>query len=115
MRRYSVAAAYLRCRTLGHAWFDIPASKPGALGGDPMWLRCERCGAERHDSISFSTGDLLGRRYQYQDGYQGAFNDQFEAAPTRADFRRMLLGELVEANRKARAQAELQSPMQSSA
>jgi hypothetical protein len=88
--RQRVFSQFLTCRTLGHAWHVVPADRAGSLGGDPMWLRCQRCNTERHDSISMSTGDLINRQYVYQDGYQHAFDEQFaDEAPTRADFRRM--------------------------
>ena len=80
---------FLMCRTFGHAWFVIPGTR-GALGGDPMWIRCERCDAERHDSISFVTGEVMSRSYVYPDGYRDAFLTEGDAPPDRQDFRRML-------------------------
>lgn len=102
--RYSRQAAYLLCRTLGHAWMPIAAEHVGRLGGDPLWLRCERCDTERHDSISRTTGDLMTRQYVYDDSYRHAFDESFaDAAPSRADFRRMLLTEAIIKARNARA------------
>jgi hypothetical protein len=53
--------------------------------------------------VSFVTGDLLGRNYVYADSYQHAFDDSFQVTPTRSDFRRMLLTDRIEHNRKQRA------------
>lgn len=90
--RQRQAASFLRCRTLLHAWDDIPADAPPKWGGEQMWLRCQRCDTERHDEVHRGTGELLARRYVYPDGYRHAFDTQFtDAAPTRADFRRMML------------------------
>lgn len=86
------ADARLLCRTLGHAWFPVPAEKVSKYG-DAMWLRCERCDTERHDDIRRGDGELYGRQYVYADGYSHYFDDQFEQTPTRSDFRRMLLTE----------------------
>lgn len=95
-RRQSTHAAYLACRTIGHAWEQVPAEAAGTHGGDPMWLSCMRCTAQRHDSVSRATGDLMSRQYVYPEGYQHAFDTQFaDAAPTRNDFRRMLLAEVL--------------------
>lgn len=102
--RQSAATMYLACRTLGHAWEPIPAEKAGALGGDPMWLRCMRCLTERHDSVSWATGELMARKYEYPDGYRHAFDTSFaDAVPTRNDFRRMMLTEQIARARETRA------------
>lgn len=104
-RRNGQADARLLCRTLGRAWFPVPAEKSSKYG-DAMWLRCERCDTERHDDISRGDGQLYGRQYVYADGYSHAFDDQFPEAPTRSDFRRMLLTEhylKLRAVRNARA------------
>lgn len=97
------APDYLACRTFGHAWFVIPSEGKSAHGGDPLWLRCERCMTERHDSVSFTTGDLMTRQYIYPDQYKGFFDDEFsdhEGSPTRQDFRRLVLIRLQEATRR---------------
>lgn len=113
MPRYSQHASFLMCRTLGHAWGPIPAERLGRLGGDPLWLRCERCNTERHDAISIVTGDLLTRQYVYQESYQHAFDRDFaDAAPTRADFRRMLLNEAIIKQRSERARREAEAAAQ---
>lgn len=100
--RMKNADARLLCRTLGHAWFPVPAEKTSKYG-DPMWLKCERCDTERHDDISRGNGELFGRQYVYPDNYQHAFDDMFEETPTRSDFRRMLLVDhILEASSKRR-------------
>lgn len=104
MPRYSQHASYLMCRTLGHAWGPIAADRVGRMGGDPLWLRCERCDTERHDSISIVTGALVTRQYVYEDSYRHAFDNDFaDAAPTRSDFRRMLLSEAIIKQKSERA------------
>jgi len=91
------------CRTLGHAWDQVPADSAPRTGGDPFWCRCVRCGTERHDAVSYSTGELIGRRYVYADGYLHAFDDDFEITPTRQDYRRMLLQDHLTHVRRLRA------------
>ena len=98
------ADANLLCRTLGHAWFTIPAEKASKYG-DAMWLRCERCATERHDDISRGNGELYGRQYVYADGYRHAFDDRFAETPTRNDFRLILLTEHILNVRNGRKKA----------
>lgn len=95
-RKYSQVAGYLMCRTFGHSWDVIDAMESGKFGGNPVWIRCQRCDTERHDSYNPNTGDLYTRSYVYQDSYRHAFDNNFmDAAPTRTDFRRMLLSEAI--------------------
>ncbi len=101
-RRPGSAADFLTCRTLGHAWDPIPADGPARGGGDPWWLRCVRCATERHDDLNWMTGELVARRYVYPDGY-AVDRDDWDVAPTRQDFRRMLLTEHLHAVRHLRA------------
>jgi len=84
------------CRTVGHAWFRIPAEF--ATYGDPLWFSCERCDTVRRDEIG-SGGQLIKRAYKYPDGYQGYWSD-FDTTPTRSDFRQMLLAEALNKKRK---------------
>jgi hypothetical protein len=98
------ADARLLCRTLGHAWFIVPAERE-AKYGDPMWFRCERCTTERHDDVSRGDGQLYARQYVYPDGYSGYFDDMFDEAPTRSDFRRMLLTEHILKSQRRKAGA----------
>lgn len=94
---------YVMCRTLGHAWEEIPADRPAPYG-DPWWLRCVRCTMVRMDYVTRSTGELLGRRYEPPEGYRHAFDDGFpDAAPTRQDYRRMLFAEHLAHVRHLRA------------
>jgi hypothetical protein len=91
------------CRTLGHAWTAIPATSSSRFG-DAFWLQCVRCTTERHDDVSWMSGELLGRRYVYPDTYRHAFDSQFaDAAPTRQDYRRILFAEHLQKVRNLRA------------
>lgn len=101
-RRPPDPSDFLTCRTLGHAWDPIPADAPSKRGGDPWWLRCVRCSTERHDDLNWMTGELVGRSYVYPDGY-AIDQDEWEVAPTRQDFRRMLLTEHLNNVRRLRA------------
>jgi len=98
MTTRELMSQYLRCRTLGHQWDDIPAEKAGAFG-DPLWCRCLRCAMVRIDEIG-GGGKLVYRRYVRPDGYQRAFTDEGQSAPTRSAFREMLLMDRI---RQARA------------
>jgi hypothetical protein len=99
------AEAKLLCRTLGHAWFPVPAEKTSKYG-DPMWFRCERCDTERHDDVSRGDGQLFGRQYVYADGYSHYFDDQFQDTPQRSDFRMLLLNEyILKSDRKKKGSA----------
>ena len=94
---------YLVCRTLGHAWDPIPAESSPPWG-DPFWLRCVRCTTERHDAVSWSTGELVGRQYVYPDDYKHVADEMFpDATPTRQDYRRMLFAEHLSNVRQLRA------------
>lgn len=76
---------FVRCRTFGHAWEDIPATPHP--DGHAFWLRCVHCGGERHDVIDRRYGELVARRYDMPDGY-GMSADEI---PTRAEFRLRLM------------------------
>jgi hypothetical protein len=78
---------YIRCRTLGHSWFDYD-SVWTPKWGTPLTLRCERCSMERRDTVSTLTGELLNRRYVRPANYQFAADEQRLA---RDDFRLLLL------------------------
>jgi hypothetical protein len=66
-------AAYVACRSLGHSWEQIPST---ADAGRPhpncvwLWLRCVRCGTERHDQVSLWDGGIAARAYAWPDGYK---------------------------------------------
>jgi hypothetical protein len=59
---------YVRCRTIGHSWFDYDSLWTPQFGV-PLTLRCERCGTERRDTINNRTGQLLARHYHKPKGY----------------------------------------------
>jgi len=77
---------YVRCRTIGHSWFDYDSLWTPQFGV-PLTLRCERCGTERRDTLS-SYGQLLARHYHKPQGY-----DLTKGEPrlSRDDFRMVLL------------------------
>ena len=93
-------AQYMRCRTLGHQWDDIPAEKAGAFG-DPLWCRCLRCATVRIDEIG-GGGKLIKRKYNYPDGYQRAWTSTDGITPSRSDFREMLLMQRIREARNGR-------------
>lgn len=102
-RKYTTIAGYVMCRTLGHAWDSIAAEHAGPHGGEPMWIRCERCNTVRQDEIHRGTGEMISRRYVYEDGYRHAFDNQFaDALPTRNDFRLIYLSEAISEQRNRR-------------
>lgn len=88
---------FIRCNTIGHAWFDYDNSDWRPLFGDPLVLRCERCGTERRDVIGAS-GQIIARNYAHPEGYKYARGTK----PTRAEFRRMMLEQRIREARAAR-------------
>jgi hypothetical protein len=81
---------FLRCRTYSHAWDEFsPIDLEAPWYGWRLSLRCARCGAERHDNISYGTGEVMGRRYIYPDGYQYS-----DGKPTKQIFREELFTRL---------------------
>lgn len=78
---------FIRCRTLGHSWFDYDSNWTPVLGL-PLTLRCERCGMERRDTVAPHTGALITRHYTPRPGYHYTKGTR---APTRSQFRLMLL------------------------
>ena len=83
---------FVRCNTFGHAWFDYDNSDWIPEWGEPLVLRCERCGSERRDTISTSTGDIVGRHYFHPEGYRYEKGTR----PTRAEFRILLLAQRIQ-------------------
>lgn len=83
--------SFVRCRTYNHAWeeFYPDLMDPPAFGWR-LSLRCIRCSTERHDTISYATGQLMNRRYIYPDGYKMARDE----TPTREVFREELFSKL---------------------
>lgn len=91
--------AFVRCRTLGHAWDDfIPMRKPAQFG-DRLSLRCVRCATERHDIVSWVDGSLLQREYQHPEGYALAEHH------SRSEFRATLMVIRKEEARQAAREA----------
>jgi len=82
---------FIRCNTFGHAWFDYDNSDWEPEWGEPLVLRCERCGSERRDTIG-SNGNIVGRHYFHPDGYAYAKGTR----PTRSEFRILLLAKKIE-------------------
>lgn len=79
--------AFIRCRTYSHAWDEFsPIDLDPPAYGWRLSLRCIRCSTERHDMISYGTGQMLSRRYIYVEGYQ----TQGEDRPTKEVFREEL-------------------------
>jgi hypothetical protein len=76
--------SFVRCRTLGHSWFDYDSNWKSEFGM-PLTVRCERCGMERRDTVAHATGELVARHYTRPDGYA------WTQAPTRSEFRLLLL------------------------
>jgi hypothetical protein len=66
---------WVLCRTLLHAWDEIPYDGGGMRLVRPsrsvvvLLFRCERCKTLRYDAWSRVTGDLLRRSYRTPDGY----------------------------------------------
>lgn len=77
---------YIRCRTLGHSWFDYDSNWTPQFG-TPLTLRCERCGSERRDTVN-TWGTLLSRHYTKPENYD---RKKGEPSLTRDDFRVLLL------------------------
>jgi hypothetical protein len=73
---------YVRCRTIGHAWYEIDADKPSPIGWY-LWLKCERCDSIRMDTVDVF-GKLTARSYRHPDGYRDA------AKMTRSQYRVVL-------------------------
>ena len=83
--------AFVRCRTYSHAWDEFyPIDMEAPWYGWRLSLRCMRCGTERHDNIAHGTGQMMGRRYMYPEGYQNKGEDR----PTKEVFREELFERL---------------------
>ena len=86
---------FVRCNTIGHAWDDYDNSDWKPMWGDPLVLRCERCGSERRDTIG-AAGQVIGRQYMHPEGYKYAKGTK----PTR-----ILLAQKLDEQRLARKRA----------
>lgn len=80
--RLSKHSSYVRCRTFGHSWDDIPVTEPHE-DGPSFWLRCVNCHMVRRDVFDARYGYLLHRAYDQPEGYSLAG----EEIPTRDEFR----------------------------
>lgn len=89
---------FVRCGTLGHAWHDYDSTWTPEFG-NPLTLRCERCGTERRDSIN-DWGKLLNRHYFYPPFYKYPKGTK---RPSRDEFRVMLLVQRFTEAKKARS------------
>jgi hypothetical protein len=76
---------YVRCRTFGHSWDDIPVTETDP-DGPQFWLRCVNCHSVRRDTFHRMTGELIRRKYDYPDHYQLSGDE----VPTRDEFRLQL-------------------------
>jgi hypothetical protein len=81
---------FVRCRTIGHAWDEIPPvvevwRDTGGMAA--LTLRCVRCGSMRHDLVSMSTGNVYGRKYDYEAGYNVARDERL----TKQEYRLVMM------------------------
>jgi hypothetical protein len=91
MPRRKLGDDFLACRTYNHAWDKFnPIDLEAPWYGWRLSLRCLRCGTERHDNIAYGTGEVMGRRYIYAEGYQY----QGEDTPKKEQFREELFTKL---------------------
>lgn len=96
---------YAACRTLGHAWDQIPTPpelrSPGVVY---LQLRCVRCAGERRDEVSANTGQVMGRHYTYAPGYLMHRDDLMSRDLWRKSYLRMVgLLEAPEDRRRRRS------------
>lgn len=77
-KRLGLRIEFQKCRSFGHMWdYFIPLAgdKRPAPWGHRVSIRCERCGAERHDIID-TLGQVSSRNYDYPDDYQMAADER---------------------------------------
>lgn len=81
------------CKMLhSHAFERFHPVLPRPEFGWRLSLRCMRnCGTERHDLIDARTGEKIGRRYIYAEGYR---NTRSDPRPTSAEFRQAMYARL---------------------
>ena len=99
---------FVKCRTLGHAWFDVPDD--ARWNSRRVWryrlvLRCERCGMQRYDCID-AFGNVGQRHYDAPEGYSYARDE----TPTRSEFRLMMLKPPPRRKARARTASPTRSP-----
>ena len=95
--------AYVRCRTFGHAWYDVDPSSEEQISKDLakyntlIAAACVRCDMRRHDLVVSRSGELVNRRYVYPVGYILAKGVK---RPKRDEFRLQLLANRLSSLRK---------------
>lgn len=88
------------CRTVLHAWDDLPVTKTQPIDGIWFVLRCTRCTSERWDVVD-ALGRVLRRQYRYAPGY---LRKKGEGRLSRDEYRaRLLARRLARLRRKAAA------------
>ncbi|HEY7418514.1 MAG TPA: hypothetical protein VH593_25260 [Ktedonobacteraceae bacterium] len=99
MERYGTLEVYafVECRTLGHAWEQIPSTKRPPFG-EYIWTRCVRCTMERHDIVNRFNGRLESRHYYQPEGYKAEYIE-------RAEYRKMYLKQITKQARKKAKEA----------
>ena len=84
---------YGMCRTLtGHAWKQ-PSGMQVVKDEVIVRLQCQHCGAGRRDHVSYRSGMVTGRHYEYPEGYQIKWG---ETRPAKSVLRRSYLHLLLE-------------------
>ena len=89
----NVSRDQLACRGSRVHWMEsipVPAGTSQRNGTVTVWWRCVRCTAERHDQLHSTTLAVVGRRYQYPDGYLEAGEDRPTPATWRATYYRAI-------------------------
>jgi hypothetical protein len=95
VRPDELADQFVLCRTLGHAWDELPNAEFSAAlwrtSAGALALRCARCYTERFDYIGKDMA-VASRRYVYPKGYQGVEGEGRGRPNLRGElFRRSLL------------------------
>lgn len=90
------------CHLLSHQWDYTNSTWVSNLGGVPVTLLCQRCGTERRETWSSSSGEMMGRRYIYPTGYSLARSVTGVDRPTRDDLRAWALEEARTGGRRKR-------------
>jgi hypothetical protein len=102
MKLRDLESAFIQCRTLRHAWDEIPddggTSKrvfKESGGVARLMFRCERCSTLRREAWGKITGTLLFRTYEYPDDY--SLEDKDERSVV--EYRKMYVKRLLVAHR----------------
>lgn len=92
---------YGDCRLLAHSWDFIDSHHWNSrLEGVKVTLRCERCGTERRESWSSTTGARMTKHYVYPQGYSLAFKITGVTPPSRDELRLWALADSTVAARR---------------